>query len=203
MIALVLAAALATAPADLVGVYDGGQMEVAAGLELRADGRFRYGLSYGALDEQAEGSWTVEGDRLLLTTEPAVVPARFLIEDQKPTASGALEVGVVDPKGRPLPNIDIAISYDEGDPDILQSREEPIAVPLDAKRPPRSILLAVPVFDVASEPFDIDPSKGYGFTFRFEPNGLGTADFQRTPLTIDKGVLLLPRFDRTLRFERR
>jgi len=203
MIALVLAAALATAPADLVGVYDGGQMEVAAGLELRADGRFRYGLSYGALDEQAEGSWTVEGDRLLLTTEPAVVPARFLIVDQKPTASGALEVGVVDPKGRPLPNIDIAISYDEGDPDILQSREEPIAVPLDAKRPPRSILLAVPVFDVASEPFDIDPAKGYGFTFRFEPNGLGTADFQRTPLTIDKGVLLLPRFDRTLRFERR
>ena len=131
------------------------------------------------------------------------MPARFLIEDQKPTASGALEVGVVDPKGRPLPNIDIAISYDEGDPDILQSREEPIAVPLDAKRPPRSILLAVPVFDVASEPFDIDPAKGYGFTFRFEPNGLGTADFQRTPLTIDKGVLLLPRFDRTLRFERR
>ena len=124
MIALVLAAALATAPADLVGVYDGGQMEVAAGLELRADGRFRYGLSYGALDEQAEGSWTVEGDRLLLTTEPAVVPARFLIEDQKPTASGALEVGVVDPKGRPLPNIDIAISYDEGDPYIRQSREE-------------------------------------------------------------------------------
>lgn len=203
MIALLLAATIATTPIELVGIYDGGQMEIAAGLELRADGRFRYGLTYGALDEQAEGSWTVEGDQVLLTTEPAVIPPRFLLAEQKPTASGALAVGVVDPNGRPLPNIDVAIAYDEGDPDILQSREEPVAVPLDAKRPPRSILLAVPVFDVASEPFPIDPAKGYGFTFRFEPNGLGTADFQRTPLAIDKGALVLPRFDRTLRFERR
>jgi hypothetical protein len=201
MIALLLAAAITTA--DLVGIYDGGQMEIAAGLELRANGRFRYGLSYGALDEQAEGRWTIEGDHVLLTTEPAVVPARFLLARQKPTASGGLEIGVVDPKGRPLPNIDIAIAYDEGDPDIVQSREEAVVVPVEAARPPRAILLAVPVFDVESEPFRIDPAKGYGFTFRFEPNGLGTADFQRTPLAIDKGALVLPRFDRTLRFVRR
>ena len=52
-IALLLAAASSTvaAPASrqsLVGTYDGHQMELAAGLELKADGRFRYGLSYGA-----------------------------------------------------------------------------------------------------------------------------------------------------------
>ena len=57
MIALLLAA---VAPAALVGIYDGGQMEIAAGLELRADGNFSYGLAYGALDEEAEGVWTVE-----------------------------------------------------------------------------------------------------------------------------------------------
>jgi len=203
MNALLLATAIAIAPADLVGVYDGGQIELAAGLELRADGRFRYGLTYGALDEQAEGSWLIEGDQVLLTTEPAVVAPRFTLTEQKPTQSGALELSVVDPKGRALPNIDIAVAYDEGDPDILQSREEPVAVPLDAARPPRTILLAVPVFDVASEPFAIDPAKGYGFHFRFEPNGLGTADFKRTPLAIEAGVLVLPRFDRTLRFQRR
>jgi hypothetical protein len=40
---------------SLAGVYDGGQMEIAAALELRPDGRFNYALSYGALDEQATG----------------------------------------------------------------------------------------------------------------------------------------------------
>lgn len=198
-----LAAALAIAPADLAGTYDGGQMELAAGLELRADGRFRYGLTYGALDEEAEGSWVVEGDTVLLTTEPAVVPPRFTLAEQRATGSGALEVVVSDPKGRALPNIDIAVTYDEGDPDILQSREEPVSIPVEAARLPRTILLAIPVFDVVSDPFSIDPAKGYGFSFRFEPNGLGTADFQRTPLAIDKGELVMPRFDRTLRFRRR
>jgi len=203
MIALLLAAAVATAPADLVGRYDGGQMELAAGLELLADGRFHYGLAYGALDEEAEGSWTVEGDHVLLTTEPAVVPARFLLAEQKPAGPGAIAVLVVGPQGRALPNIDIAITYAEGDPDIVQSREEPVEIPFEAARPPKGVLLAVPVYDVESELFAIDMAKGGGFTFRFEPNGLGQADFRRTSLAIDKGALILPRFDRTLRFERR
>ena len=47
-------------PSALVGQYDGHQMEVAAGLSLTADGHFQYGLSYGALDEEAEGNTTVE-----------------------------------------------------------------------------------------------------------------------------------------------
>lgn len=79
-IVLVLAAA-STAPAavhstSLVGTYDGGQMEIAAGLELRADGRFRYALSYGALDEEAAGTWTVSGSQVLLTSDPSVAPRR-------------------------------------------------------------------------------------------------------------------------------
>ena len=51
-VTLAFAAPVARA-ASLVGTYDGGQMEIAAGLELKADGRFRYALSYGALDEEA------------------------------------------------------------------------------------------------------------------------------------------------------
>jgi hypothetical protein len=81
-IGLLLAAASA-APAgaqstSLVGTYDGGQMEIAAGLELKADRHFRYALSYGALDEEAAGTWTVSGDQLLLTSAP-VVPPRFVL----------------------------------------------------------------------------------------------------------------------------
>jgi hypothetical protein len=44
---VLLLAAASTAPAaaqstSLVGTYDGGQMEIAAGLELKADRHFRY-----------------------------------------------------------------------------------------------------------------------------------------------------------------
>lgn len=200
MIALLLAA---VAPAALVGVYDGGQMEIAAGLELRADGRFRYGLAYGALDEEAEGVWTVEGNRVLLTTEPAVIPPRFVLADQQPAAPGTLAVTIVDPKGRALPNIDIAVTYDMGDPEIVQSRDEAVVLPVEPARPPRAILLAVPVFDVASDSIPIDAAKGYGFTFRFEPNGLGKADFKQAALEVEDGALVMPRFDRTLRFRKR
>lgn len=204
MIAILIAAAaaVATAPADLVGRYDGGQMELAAGLELLADGHFRYGLSYGALDEQAEGSWTVEGDHVVLTTEPAVVPARFSLTEQKTSGPGTIAILVTDPKGRALPNIDIAVTYDDGDPDIVQSRQEPIEIPFEAARSPKAVMLAIPVYDVESDLFPIDLSKGGSLTFRFEPNGLGTADFRRMKLAIEKGALVMPRFDRTLRFER-
>lgn len=56
-------------PASLAGAYDGGQMEIAAMLELSRDGRFRYALSYGALDEAAAGSWEVHGDTVMLTVQ--------------------------------------------------------------------------------------------------------------------------------------
>jgi hypothetical protein len=59
---------------SLAGVYDGGQMEIAAALELKPDGRFNYALSYGALDEQATGRWTISGDRVLLSSNPVVAP---------------------------------------------------------------------------------------------------------------------------------
>ena len=56
-------------PAKLAGEYDGGQTEMAAGLQLSKDGQFRYGLSYGALDEAASGSWEASGDTVILTVQ--------------------------------------------------------------------------------------------------------------------------------------
>ena len=58
-------------PAELVGEYDGGQMEVAAGLELTADGHYRYAMSYGALDEYAEGAWSAADGHVELKASKA------------------------------------------------------------------------------------------------------------------------------------
>jgi hypothetical protein len=67
-IAAVAGAAVAADPhpASLAGVYDGGQMELASGLELSKDGKFRFVLSYGALDEAAAGTWSAAGDAVTL-----------------------------------------------------------------------------------------------------------------------------------------
>ena len=66
--ALVLAAAPVAAPATLVGLYRSHQMEVGAALDLRADGRFRYQLDYGAVSEAADGRWTAANGVVLLNS---------------------------------------------------------------------------------------------------------------------------------------
>src|SRR4051812_37021984 len=85
-------------PGSLAGVYDGGQMEIAAALELKPNGRFNYALSYGALDEQAAGRWTVNGDRVLLSSNPVVAPRLFLISRGR-GPEGMLQLSLDVPRG--------------------------------------------------------------------------------------------------------
>lgn len=68
---LIVAMAINQATArDLAGSYRLSQMEMAGALELRADGRFRYMLDYGAVSEAAEGRWSIEGQTIRLDSEP-------------------------------------------------------------------------------------------------------------------------------------
>ena len=55
---------------SLVGNYDGGQMEVAAQLDLKADGHFESNSRIGALGEEAKGTWELKDGAVLLTTSP-------------------------------------------------------------------------------------------------------------------------------------
>ena len=64
---LAFLAALIADPASVVGFYRSNTMEVGAAIELQADGTFLYGLDYGAVSEQAEGTWTMDGNRVLIT----------------------------------------------------------------------------------------------------------------------------------------
>jgi hypothetical protein len=84
VIRLALAAALLSvasddAPAksvpDAAGLYRINQIEMAGGLELSPDGRFRYGFDYGAVSEVSEGNWTFEDGKVVLTTNPMPPPA--------------------------------------------------------------------------------------------------------------------------------
>ncbi len=50
------------------GFYTSSQIEVAAAIDLEADGKFAYSLDYGAVSEVAEGSWTSESSTIYLTS---------------------------------------------------------------------------------------------------------------------------------------
>ena len=68
---LAFAGSAAARDADPVaGLYEINQMEMAGGLELRPDGRFRYSFDYGVVSEEAEGKWTGVGSTVFLTTNP-------------------------------------------------------------------------------------------------------------------------------------
>ena len=67
--------ALAKSVPDAAGLYEINQMEMAGGLELSPDGRFRYGFDYGAVSEVSEGNWTFEDDKVVLVTNPMPPPA--------------------------------------------------------------------------------------------------------------------------------
>jgi hypothetical protein len=205
--ALMVAAAAAIAgrtmaqSPSLVGTYDGRQMEMAAALELLADGRFRYGLAYGALDEEAAGKWTVRGDRVLLTSDPVRAP-RFVLVSQGRGAPGMLRVDLDLPKGVSRQYFDALITKANGQTERKQLAEDGLLLPFAAAEAPTTIRLSLQMFEVASGPVRLDANSGYSVRFRFEPNDVGKVSFQATPLKVVNGALLLDRHGRTIRFRR-
>ena len=204
-LALFIAAAAAPAAArtasSLVGVYDGHQMEMAAGLELMADGRFRYALSYGALDEEAAGKWSVSGDNVVLTSDPVTAP-RFVLVSRAKGADGVLQVMLDVPNGMSRQYFDAMIAKSNGRAEKEQLSEDGLSSPFTSDNAPTSVRMVLPVFEVIGEPVKLDPDSGYSLHFRFEPNDLGKVDFRATPLKIVNGDLVLDRVGRTIRFRR-
>src|SRR5437016_1336084 len=196
----VAARAMAQSP-SLVGTYDGHQMEMAAALELRADGRFRYALAYGALDEQAAGKWIVRGDRVLLTSAPVTAP-RFGLVSQSRGAPGVLRVDLDVPKGLSRQYFDAVITKANGHAERQQLAEDGLSLPFAAAEAPSAIRLLLPMFEVASGSVRLVANSGYSVRFRFEPNDIGKVAFQATPLKLVNGALLLDRHGRTIRFRR-
>jgi hypothetical protein len=196
-----LAASTMAQSTPLVGTYDGRQMEMAAALELLADGRFRYALAYGALDEEAAGKWTLQGDGVLLTSDPVTAP-RFVLVSQARGAPGVLRVDLDIPKGLSRQYFDALITKAGGQSERKQLTEDGLALPFAAAEAPTTVRLSLQMFEVASGPVRLDANSGYSVRFRFEPNDIGKVSFQATPLRVVNGELLLDRHGRTIRFRR-
>ena len=199
---MIAAAALVLAPAPAVaGLYEAQQMEVGAALELKTDGHFRYQLDYGAVSEHAEGDWSFDGKIARLTTRPAPKPPSFELVRDDPAPAGELAMSIEPPgfgEGYRLDAIGTdattgekgRVTTDE------QGRVDAGGHKLSAIDP------LMPVYGSVGGHFPLSPARGHRLLLRFHANDLGTAAFDREPLTLTTGGLLLNRYDKEIRFIR-
>jgi hypothetical protein len=165
--------------------------DVAGALMLSEDGRFRYWLSAGALDEQAEGRWAIRDGQIRLDTEPRPVPPRFSAAPPSSPETGAFSLRVTWPDGRGIAGVDFRIGFDSGDPLTGYTQEDGWTLPEDETREPRWVELAEPIHGIASPRFPLDPDAGRAMTFILTPNDLGIADFDDALLEREGDRLIL------------
>src|SRR5688572_5717971 len=179
LLALLLLAAAPAEKRGAVGTYRlVGEQDVASGLQLRPDGRFRYFLIAGALDERAEGRWSAADGVVALVTEPKPVPPVFERRSSAKTRAAPLSVKVSWPGGRGIAGVDVRVGLDDGVVVDGYTQEDGWSLSAVEGRTPRWIELAVPMHGARSPRFPIDLKTGNALAFTFTPNDLGAFDFE-------------------------
>lgn len=189
------------AAATLPGAYDGSQTELATRLVLHADGRFQYGLSYGALDERAQGRWAEKDGAVLLTTEPAPKPPRFAVVSDVAAADRSIHIALENPEMLGGFSLTMVVRYEGETAPAYVEVDEDGRLPVPQGKTIAALVPDLPVYPI---PLGLHPLKpgGRRIVFRFEPNDIGTAAFAGERLAIEGGALVLRRYDRVIRFEK-
>ena len=216
-LAAVAAAIAVVAPAEARSPYSGRYRvaegpDVAGGLELGADGRFRYFLSAGALDQHAEGSWIETAGDIRLITDPKPIPPSFARSPDAKPGEGkdppTLHVRLAD--GRDLAGIDFRLGLTTGASMAGYTQaegwrfEEPDAAK-PAETPERKIAwveLVEPIYDVVSPRFVIDPPAAGGLVFVLTPNDIEVVDFRNDRFEKRSDDFVLHLGERTLKMVR-
>jgi hypothetical protein len=191
-------ASFAQGPASLVGTYNGSQTEVGTELRLEADGRFAYYASYGALDERAQGTWTVDAAGLVLTSDPVKHPVFELLDTHRGKGN-TLAITLDVPAQLPKQLFSVFVLQPDGIAQEVNFGEGPLELPLTPATRPRKIAVALSLFQIASTPYEI-AAKTRSMHFRFVPNDFGKVSFDHHRLPRDGDAFVLERFDRTLRY---
>jgi hypothetical protein len=197
LLCLAVAASAAVQP----GTYEGNQTEIAAALQLQPNGRFRYALSYGALDEQAQGRWEEKDGAVLLTTEPQPNPPAFPVVSDTPSADGKVYASLEKADEMGMLTLTLLVRYEGSQAFDYVEADETGLVPVPAGARIAELVPSIPAVLQVAEPHKLTPG-GHRIVFRFEPNDLGIADFRAERLTIDGAELRLRRHDRDLRFRK-
>jgi hypothetical protein len=199
---MALTSQIAVAGEGLAGRYrlhDG--PDVASELILRPDGKFEYFLMAGSLDEQAQGTWRVDGGSLRLKTIPRPVPAVFSRGPTTSNKDGTLVLHVTNPAGRGLASVHFTLGFDAGQPVKGYTQDYGWSLDRGEKRTPRWIEFSVPIYNLRSPRFPVDIANGNELAFILTPNDLGTIDFTGMQIDIQPRRLILHRDGELMMFE--
>lgn len=174
--------------------------DTTGGLELGADGRFRYLLSEGALSERAEGTWTETGGDIRLTTDPKPVAPRFARAADASADAPAIHVRLID--GRDLAGIDFRLGLTSGASMAGYTQAEGWSFAEAGQRRIAWVELVEPIYGVVSQRFIIDPPAAGGLVFVLTPNDIEVVDFENTPVERRTDDFVLRRGERALRLVR-
>ena len=178
--------------------------DVAGGLELGADGRFRYVLSAGALDQHAEGAWTETGGDIRLTTDPKPVPPSFARgPDAKPDgdqAAPTLHVRLAD--GRDLAGVDFRLGLTTGTSLAGYTQAEGWSFEEPGDQRIAWVELVEPIYEIVSPRFVIDPPSAGGLVFVLTPNDIEVVDFRNDRFEKRSDDFVLHLGERTLKMVR-
>jgi hypothetical protein len=186
---------------DVAGHYVlRGVMEVGSELLLKPDGKFEFMLAYGAADYWAKGTWTHDGNAVVLRSAgKEEEPFRLLrSEAGKP---GQIRVFVLGQNDKGVENIDVHL-LTAGKPLDARTDSDGAAVfPDDPKA--HAVAFEVPVYQVATQPFEID-TKNKDFYYKINGEAITQVFFKDERLAIDGTTLVMKHGDpdKPMRYEK-
>ncbi len=192
LILLLTLAPLAARGDDPAGHYVlRGVMEVGSELLLKPDGTFEYMLAYGAADYWDKGTWTHEGNAVILNSAgKEEAPFRLLrSEAGKP---GRIRVWVMGKNGHGVANIHVQLKVGEQSSEATTDSDGAAVFP-DAKGT-RAVSFEVRVYSLQAGPFEGNAADR---DFYFEINGdsITQVHFKNEHLAIDGKDLVMKHWD--------
>lgn len=164
--------------------YLRGVMETASGFKLNPDSTFQFFFSYGALDRNGEGTWTVKDNHIVLNSKPH--PGKdFVLVSSKKANDDSLVIKIIEPNTFFLSHVYCLLTSGDKQSEQLSNKQGLVSFP---KQAVNTIMLAFEFCPERKSLFQVsDPTHNY-FEFRFEPWILEVffADFK---LEIDKDEL--------------
>jgi hypothetical protein len=168
----------------------------ASGLELGSDGHFRWFLSAGALDEEADGHWTRDGALIRLFTEPKPRAPTLTLATASPEGKddAALFLFVAGPNGAADDNgiagVDFHIEFDHGDPVEGYTQYYGWSLGSTDGRVPLWVRLVEPINGIESARIAIPPGTK-SLRFLLQPNDMGVVDFDGAEVHVERDRLTL------------
>ena len=193
-----LASAVATGH---VGKYSHSEMELAAGLWLKADGTFQYWLTVGSLDETAKGSWTASGSHIKLVNDHPV-KAPTITPGPATKDASRLHLKIVTPSGKGIPGVDLTVGLADGKTEEGYTQADGWMLPVDQKREPRWVTFSMDSYGLRSRRFPIDLRTANALTYVLTPNDIGMVDASTMTVAADRDGLTVTREGQSMQFER-